>query len=171
MPRRLMSAFLKREFLKPATERNFGILRTPPADRNGYRLARAAAPQIMAADDRRDTCLVPWLLNAFPNWSWGWQGTGDCVSWEWSVKLDTLAAVLIGIKKLAQEIRARIASEAIYALGRVEIFGRRYSRGQGMYGRAAARAVQKLGTLHRLQYLDGAFDLRQYSGRRSPWSS
>ena len=156
--------YLRNEYRK-GDKANFGVIPPPAADKHGYKLARLAVPHIIEADERKDAVLWPVLFKAFPGWRHGNQGTGDCVSWEWAHKLDVLMAVLVLLKKLPQEIVARTCSESIYALGRVEIYGKNYAGGAGMYGGGAAKAVLKLGTLHRLQY--EGHDLRKYSGSRA----
>lgn len=159
--------FLRNQYAKAPAERNFGILPTPPGYRERFEIARHSAPHILQADERRDTVLWPYLFRAFPQWTYGVQGTGDCVSWQNKHILDVLMAVLVHVKKQPFEIRAEVRQEAIYGFGRVEVFGKNYAGGAGMFGAAAAKAIRSLGTLHALNYAELGYDLRTYSGARA----
>lgn len=161
-----MSDYLNQEMAKPVADRNFGLWYPPEGVKHEFKCGPCAVPHLMEADEKKDTGLWPFLFKAFPNWKWGIQGTGDCVSWEWKQKIDVLMAVLIYLKNMPYEARAETASESIYGFGRVEIFGRPDYGGAGMYGGGAAKAVTKYGTLHRMDY-GGGNDLTEYSGRRA----
>jgi hypothetical protein len=63
------------------------------------------------------------------------------------------------------EWRGGTATEAIYALSRVEVGKGRLGGGDGSIGSWAAEAVQKWGTLRRMKYL--TVDLSTYSGSRA----
>ena len=128
------------------------------------RVGAVSVPQIMAGDEAKDTALWPYLFKAFPSWSHGLQGTGDCVSWSWGHLFDVLMGVQVA-QGAAERIVAQVAQESVYGFGRVEIYGRPDYSGPGMYGGAALKAVTQFGTLHRLQY--NGDDLRRYSGTRA----
>lgn len=82
----------------------------------------------------------------------GPQGIGDCVSWGWTGADEIIQAVQILQQRAeGRQFQAfkRQATEAIYALSRVEIGGQRGSRSDGSTGIWAARAVSTKGTLSR----------------------
>jgi len=162
-----MNDYLVNEYNKPTEERNFGLWYPPEGMKPVCRGGPDAVAEVMAADEKKNTVLWPYLFEAFDDWTYGQQGTGDCVSWEWAHKLDVLTAVQICLKNLPFEARGRIASEAVYGFGRVEIFGRPDYGGPGMNGGYAAQGVAKYGTLHRLNYADVGHDLSEYSGSRA----
>lgn len=77
----------------------------------------------------------------------GPQGIGDCVSWGWACLCNYVQAV--EISKGTLEEYKETATEAIYALSRVEIGGERGSYQDGSVGAWAAKAVSTYGTLAR----------------------
>ena len=96
------------------------------------------------------------------------QTVGDCVSQGWAQGADYLACAQIVAGQRERWV-ALCATEAIYALSRVEIGGGRI-RGDGSVGAWAAKAVTQYGTLRRLKY--GSLDLTTYSGERARlWGS
>jgi len=95
---------------------------------------------------------------------------GTCVSQGWGLGIDVLQAVEIAAGE-REKFVAKVSTEYIYGASRVEIGGGRI-RGDGSNGSWAAEAVMRLGTLHRLKYLDGKYDLSRYSGDLSrSWGS
>lgn len=96
------------------------------------------------------------------------QTVGDCVSQGWAQAVDYVACTQISAGKRQRWV-ALCATEAIYALSRVEVGGNRI-RGDGSVGSWAAKAVTQFGTLRRMQY--GSVDLRNYSGELArKWGS
>jgi len=119
------------------------------------------------------TLLYPFLLAAFPAWSYGLQSRGDCMAWSATHSIDILMAANIILLEKPEIPRALASIEAQYALMRVEAYngGPDYG-GDGASPDAAADSVLRLGTLHRLQYLDAKYDLREYDqsgGRSGDW--
>ena len=115
-----------------------------------------------------ETIILPhFLLKAFPEWRWGNQAIGDCVSWASAHNIDTLMGVEIFLKQEAEMIVAQCCSEVAYGFMRVEVYGRPDRGGDGAYGGAAADAIVRFGSLHRLPYLNGKYDFSGYdnSGR------
>lgn len=107
-----------------------------------------AAPW-QAAADKKDRVLYPFLLAELPNYRRGAQGIGSCVGWGWSLAVDLLAAVEIGLYREAESFGGRVLEASIYAFSRVESQGiKRAGRSDGSYGSAAAKAVMRFGTLH-----------------------
>lgn len=76
----------------------------------------------------------------------GPQAIGDCTSWGWAGCVDTVQCVEIDAGR-AEKFK-RTATEAIYALERVEV-GKGQIRGDGGVGAWCAEAVSKYGTLSR----------------------
>jgi hypothetical protein len=111
---------------------------------------------------RTDTLLTPYAL--YPTWTWGWQGTGDCVSWSGKHLGDVRRAVLRAAG-LIQKIPWQIRQESLYGFGRVEIYGRPDRGGPGMYGGGLVKAYKRFGHLFCKQYAEA--DLRRYSGQRA----
>lgn len=96
------------------------------------------------------------------------QTVGDCVSQGWAQAADYVACTQIAAGRRERWV-ALCATEAIYALSRVEIGGNRI-RGDGSVGAWAAKAVNQYGTLRRQKY--GSIDLTTYSGERARlWGS
>lgn len=121
------------------------------------------------------TLLYPFLLLAFPNWSYGLQGRGDCMAWSACHNVDVLMAVNIELMNLPEKWVALSAIEAQYGFMRVEALGKSENRGgDGGSPTAAAQSVLDFGTLHRLAYdlaeiPTAIYDFREYdeSGDRS----
>lgn len=90
------------------------------------------------------------------------QGIGDCVSHGWGLGIDVLQATEI-IAGEREKFIAKVATEILYAMSRVEIGRGELGRGDGSQGAWAAEAVRDLGTLHRLKYLDGKYDFTKYN--------
>lgn len=93
---------------------------------------------------------------------------GTCVSHAWGLGVDILQAVEI-VAGDREQFKAKVSTEYIYGISRVEVGGGRL-RGDGSNGSWAAKAVTEYGTLHRMVY--GKWDLREYSGELSrEWGS
>jgi len=125
--------------------------------------ARAAAP---IADSGKGKAVLlhknlEKVLGKFPIHN---QTIGDCVSHGWSLCIDVLKATEI-VAGEAESFNAETATEAIYALSRVEIGGGRLGNEDGSLGAWAADAVKKYGTLARIKY--GNYDLTTYDGQRA----
>jgi len=101
------------------------------------------------------------LLPSFPVHE---QTIGDCVSHGFGLCVDVLKAVEIAAGE-KEDFHAETATEAIYALSRVEVGGGRLGNEDGSLGAWAADAVVKYGTLARQKY--GTFDLTRYDGNRA----
>jgi hypothetical protein len=91
------------------------------------------------------------------------QTIGDCVSHGWGISVDVLSAIDVGQGRSAW--MGGTATEAVYALSRVEVGNGRLGGGDGSIGAWAAEAVQKWGTLRRAKY--PTVDLSVYSGQRA----
>jgi len=163
---RFRTRFLREQYA--LRDPNFGYLFLPNhakirvrnAAGNIGHLARHSRGQ-----DRDHATLWPALFQVFPDWTWGNQGTGDCVSWEAAHKLDVLLAILAVNGKIEPPKR-RVASEPCYGFARVEGQGRSvYYGGPGTSGRAMQEGLKRFGTLYRQAY--GAADLSKYSGSRA----
>jgi hypothetical protein len=91
------------------------------------------------------------------------QTIGDCVSHGWGISVDVIAA--IDVIQGRSEWRGESATEAGYALSRVEIGKGRLGGSDGSIGAWMADAVQQYGTLRRAKY--PTVDLTTYSGARA----
>jgi hypothetical protein len=134
-------------------------------------LARSQTPVFAAsAAPIRDTgkgktvILIDALRKVFPQWVPHLQTIGDCVSHGFALCVDILAAVEI-LSGEPEEWQGQTATEAVYALSRVEVGGGQLGNGDGSVGAWAADAVQRYGTLRRTRY--GSVDLTTYSGERA----
>lgn len=97
-------------------------------------------------------------------WRVGKQGIGDCVSWGWAHGADVLLAVDWKLQRSGEWRPA--ATEAIYGGSRCEARGRDYAGfGDGSYGGAAAKWVNRWGVLFRQGY--PFEDLTTYSADRA----
>lgn len=92
------------------------------------------------------------------------QTVGDCVAQSFGLGIDILDAVQIAHGH--GEWTAKSAIEVIYAGGRVEINGGKYTN-DGMRGSWAARWCREYGNLLRQPYLNGKYDFTHYSGAKS----
>ena len=101
------------------------------------------------------------LLGRFPVHA---QTIGDCVSHGFGIAVDVLQAVEI-LAGESERWVAETATEAIYALSRVERGKGQLGNGDGSIGAWAADAVTKWGTLRRQVY--GRHDLTKYDGNRA----
>jgi hypothetical protein len=90
-------------------------------------------------------------------------GVGCCVGEGFASAVEYLQCVEIALGGESEEYAA-IASEAVYALSRVEIGGARIS-GDGSVGAWAVRAVREFGVLPRKSL--GAYDLSQFDPARA----
>lgn len=94
------------------------------------------------------------------------QDIGDCVGQAFSLGVDTLTAVQIGLQGRNEEWRGKCSSEAIYAGSRIEIgkgvacFGRFGRPSDGSTGAWAGEYVRDYGVLLRQKY--GDVDLTRY---------
>jgi hypothetical protein len=62
----------------PENQRNYGYHLTPESAAIPRRNIMEAAPYIIGADEHQDTVLWNALFELWPNWKYGFQGTGDC---------------------------------------------------------------------------------------------
>jgi hypothetical protein len=144
---------------------NFGYMLGPNVNVYSHANVQDVAQEVMKADEKKDTWLWAYLFQAFPNWSHGLQGIGDCESWSWAHNADIEMGLNVCLGLEAWEAQA--ASEVLYGFMRVEFFGRPDYGGDGAYGGAASEAIKKFGSLHRLKYLNDKYDFTQYSGARA----
>lgn len=101
--------------------------------------------------EQKDVSLWLPLLQCKPNWIRGAQGIGDCVAWGVELPCTVLLAIQdrLGVSEWIEEV----ATESIYGLSRVEVYGKKtagYSDGATGYG--GAMAVHKFGALLRQDY-------------------
>ena len=154
--------WLRKEYAAPSAQRNFGVaIRARPIPR---RDAREICSHLLAAARGKNTVLWSALFKVWPDWHWGFQGTGDCVGWGTAHMGD----LNLAIAYLAGKIRkpdALICQESIYGFGKSELFNSYGYHGAGMSGVDATEAWKKYGTLYRLKY--PGHDLTEYSGSRS----
>ncbi len=158
------SRFMREQRARRKGERNYGYVRDPKMAARPRKLARQAVPHLIEAGKRKTTVLWPAMFKAWPNWKWGWQGTGDCVSWQTKHQLDVDFAVMAALG-LIELPCGGVCSASVYALGRNEVYDTTRSRGAGMMGIGAADAMVQHGHLYEIQYPD--HDLRRYSGERA----
>jgi hypothetical protein len=109
-------------------------------------LAQAGPDLIL--DESRDVFLGSHLLQCDPGWKRGAQKIGSCVGWGWALSTDILAACDIHMRGEPETYGGRVLEASIYAFSRVEVRGQRNLGGDGSYGAAAAKAVNRFGTLH-----------------------
>ena len=91
------------------------------------------------------------------------QTIGDCVSMGSAACIDQLNCIQVAARKSTWI--AETATEAIYALSRIEIGKGRLGNGDGSVGAWAVEACKQYGTLIRVKY--GNIDLTVYSGKRA----
>jgi hypothetical protein len=116
------------------------------------------------------TLLYPFLFAVLPGWTYGLQGRGDCMAWSSCLAIDVLAAVQVAMIHRPEQWHALTSIECQYGLMRVEVYGGRPDYGgDGASPTAAATAITKLGSLHRIKYLEDTYDFTTYdrSGGRS----
>lgn len=161
------SEFLEGQYRLASESRNFGYANPPQSQSKPRKTAAASLPAILEADEAKDMGLWPALFATWPEWRWGEQGTGDCVSWGTAHLGDVLLAVLFHAGKIRRP-DALICQESIYGFGKQELAGEGYT-GVGMSGVAAIQAWRRFGTLYRLRYEAGgrSIDLTRYDGRRA----
>lgn len=106
-----------------------------------------AGPDLML-DESRDVFLGSYLLQCEPGWKRGAQKIGSCVGWGWALSTDILAACDIHMRGEPETYGGRVLEASVYAFSRVEVRGQRNLGGDGSYGAAAAKAVNRFGTLH-----------------------
>lgn len=96
------------------------------------------------------------------------QTIGDCVSHGWGLAVDILRCVQLFRQGLEANWNSQeVATEAIYALSRVEIGGGQLGSSDGSTGVWASRAVEQYGVLLRKIYQISpsiSWDLSNYSG-------
>jgi hypothetical protein len=92
------------------------------------------------------------------------QGSGDCVSHAFGLGIDVLNGVQVAHGK--GEYKGKVASEIIYAGGRVEIAGGKL-KSNGMHGSWGAKWCRDGGVLLRKPYLDGKYDFTHYSAEKA----
>lgn len=110
-------------------------------------LLSQAGPDL-ALDESRDVNLGEYLLQCDPGWKRGSQKIGSCVGWGWALSVDMLACCDVLMRNEAEVYGGRTLEASVYAFSRVEVRGQRNLGGDGSYGGAAAKAVNKFGTLH-----------------------
>lgn len=149
--------FLPDELAEPKQGEGADSVRGPPADGEPVLLYRALHEAYAAR-------------NGGQQWRVGKQGIGDCVSWGWAHGCDILLAVDWKLQRSGEWRPA--ATEAIYGGSRVEARGkpgdgaRAYGGwGDGSYGAAAAKWVNRWGILFREPYPFA--DLTRYDSRRA----
>jgi hypothetical protein len=127
---------------------------SPDRDGTDHFLASLAKPTLaqagpdLALDETRDVFLGSYLLQCDPGWKRGAQKIGSCVGWGWALSCDILAACDIHVRSEAEVYGGRVLEASVYAFSRVEVRGQRNLGGDGSYGAAAAKAVNRFGTLH-----------------------
>ncbi len=124
----------------------------------------ASGVPVQGTGKGKTVILIDALRKVFPGWKSHLQTIGDCVSHGFALCVDILAAVEI-LSGEPEEWRGQTATEAVYALSRVEIGGGQLGNGDGSVGAWAAEALQKYGTLRRTRY--DSVDLSEYSGERA----
>lgn len=162
-------AYLESLYGQPPAERNFGVWTEAPRA-EASRTLDQAAPQILAQEERKDTCLWPALFSCWPSWHWGYQPTGDCTRWMQQHLLD----VLLACQHVAGKVRkpdALVAGESIYGFAKCELANSYRYHGAGATGWAVAEACVKYGSLYRLRYEEGrqACDLREETTLSVDW--
>lgn len=144
-------------------ESDYGYIQTPTIGTRKNRLAQEM-PALLHPAKKLDRGLwVPlFLVNQL--WTYGLQGTGDCVSWGAAHVIDVFSAVL-SVRSKTPLLTSSVASESIYGFGKSELF-RSYNRHYpGMSGVDAIQACEKFGFLTRYRYMHD--DLSIYSGPRA----
>jgi hypothetical protein len=146
---------------------NYGYSRTPTC-LESRRNARTVCSAIRLNDERKDTILWPALFKVWPAWSFGLQGTGDCVSWGTAHILDVILSIT-SLMGATSEAVALVATEGIYGFGKSELFNSYRWNGQGMAGVDAMKSIVAFGTLYRTIYQikTETCDLSQYDGDRA----
>ena len=129
---------------------------------------RVAAHRLLSEDPKEDVLLYIPLLACSPGWNRKTpQGIGDCMGWGCAGTVDTTTAADIRIRKERERFLAPVCTEGMYGLMRVEANGGKPDHGgDGSYGSAAAKAVTKHGTVHRIKYSD-EHDFTLYSAKRA----
>jgi len=125
-------------------------------------LARVPPPDV--------TLLYPFLFAAFPKWTYGVQGIGDCLAWSQAHCMDLESAVNVHLRGRKEEIRAQIATETTYGFMRVQAPARIHNNTpDGATPPAAAQAALSFGCCHRLEYKMGptSIDLSYYQSKRA----
>lgn len=142
---------------------NYGYTRTPRAaiERTN---AHETNPEILAAQTFQSAILWPALFAAFPHWTHGLQGTGDCVAWMIAHMLDITDAIRNFHNPRKTELR-RTCSESIYAFGKCELQNNFNFHRPGMMGLDGILAAEKFGRLLRQPY--PGHDLTNYDGHRA----
>lgn len=150
-------------------ERNFGVWIEAPRIESPRTLDEAA-PQILAQEERKDTCLWPALFSCWPDWHWGYQATGDCVGWAGAGEADINLAVGVVAGKL-RKAEGLTSIEASYAFSKCELYNSYRYHGAGSTGYAMAEARVRFGSLYRRVYESGRnrIDLREYGDLSIQW--
>ncbi len=113
-------------------------------------LFREAAPGLSGSGEGKTTLLYKAFkeVNAGSYIDYPAQTIGDCVSHGFGHGTDLLEAVQIAVGRKAETFQ-QTATEAIYALARVDIGGELGSYSDGAIGAWAAKAVSTIGTVDR----------------------
>jgi len=130
----------------------------------------ATPPHATTRQPPSATLLYPFLFAVCPDWTYGLQARGDCMAWSSCHTLDLLMALNIAMHHAPEQWRALTSIEAQYGFMRVEVYDTKPNwGGDGASPSAAAKAILKCGSLHRLNYAEQHIDLRTYdrTGGRS----
>jgi hypothetical protein len=113
-------------------------------------LFAAAAPRLSGTGTGKTTLLYKAFkeVNKGSYIDYPAQTIGDCVSHGYGHGVDLLEAVQIALGK-KNEVFQQTATEAIYAMARVDVGGQRGSYSDGAVGAWAAKAVSEIGTVDR----------------------
>ena len=153
----------------PPTEREIDLALNEMA-KQGHEVegAEVCRSNGLSYQEDKEVFLGSFLAKAFPDWSWGRQGTGDCVSWSQAHCVDVLASVDVHMKQERERIVARCSSEVQYGFMRIEAYGGKQRwGGAGATGSGAAKGITKFGSLYRMKYKNGKYDFSNYSGSRA----
>lgn len=142
---------------------NYGYYRTSSCNRPRNNIKKIL-PLLLKPDQKKDSILWSFLFAVWPDWCYGLQGTGDCVSWGTAHMLDCTMAFLTYGGDINQAPGLQ-CSESIYGFGKSELFNSYRHNYPGMAGIDAINAIAKFGTLYRTIYDN--YDLRAYSGLRA----
>lgn len=149
-----------------------------------------AAGNLPSLDDKKEVFLYEnfrQVVKADP--PKGPQGIGDCVSWGWSNLINYIAAMQIWQQLKSQgllnaetpedhlvrnaiiEEYQETATEAMYALARVEIGGQRGSYEDGAVGAWAAKAATDFGTISRKALIKAGLSGPYDKNRAKDWGA
>lgn len=157
----IQSEWLAKEMLNRRP--NYGYSKTPTIP--GLKMEKPLLRErIFAQANQKDTVLWPMLFEAFPEWMWLVQGTGDCVSIGTGHMEDCNAATQ-ALSAEQKKIFKEACTEAIYGFGKAELFRSYRFNSPGMAGIDGVMAIRQYGILHRQVYQHD--DCTKYSGKRA----